>query len=105
MIYVIILFVFEVFMSMQAVATSDTESGIVERVSRRQEGDIYFFINSSMHMSCGNENTSYLIGEDKCVKDQELFKGSKISILNHLYHISITIQDAVMLLFQLILYI
>jgi hypothetical protein len=61
----------------QAVAASGTESGIVERVFRRQEGDIYFFINSSMHiMSCGNENTSYLIGEDRCVKDQELLKGN-----------------------------
>jgi 5'(3')-deoxyribonucleotidase len=77
-----LLFIYEVYLpnSVQAVATSGTESGRVERVSRRQTGDIYFFINSNMHnfMSCGNENTSYLISEDECVKDQELFKGNKI---------------------------
>ena len=77
MIRVIIFFVFEVFISMQAVATSDTESGIVVRISRRQTTDIYFFINSttSTGTTCGNKNT-YLISEDQCVKDQELFKGN-----------------------------
>ncbi len=75
---ILLLFIYKVCLpdSVQAVATSGTESGIVERVSRRQNGDIYFLINSSMHMSCDNENTSYLIGEDKCVKEQELFKGN-----------------------------
>jgi hypothetical protein len=74
MIRVIILFVSEVFMSMQADAASGTEYGIVERVYRRQTTDIYFFINSTTGTSCGDKDT-YLISEDQCVKDQELFKG------------------------------
>jgi hypothetical protein len=57
----------------QAVAASGTESGIVERVSRRQNGDIYFFSNGS-HMRCDDKNV-YLVSEDQCVKDQELFEG------------------------------
>ena len=79
MIHVIIFFVFEVFISMhaQVVATSGNESRIVERVNRRQTADIYFFINSTTGINCGDKDT-YLISEDQCVKDQELFKGNNL---------------------------
>jgi hypothetical protein len=60
--------------SVQAVATSGTESKIVERVSRRQNNDVYFFGNSSS-MRCDNRNV-YLVSEDQCVKDQELFESN-----------------------------
>ena len=72
----LLLFIYKVclFDSVQAVV-SDTESGIVERVSRRQNNDIYFFIDSSTTgTNCGDKNT-YLISEDQCVMDQELFRG------------------------------
>ena len=58
----------------QVVAVSGNESRIiVERVSRRQNGDIYYF-NDGSNMRCG-DNT-YLISECQCVKDQELFKSN-----------------------------
>ena len=91
--------------SVQVVATSDNESRIVERVSRKLNKDIYFFSDGS-NVNCGDNNT-YLIREDQCVKDQELFEGNKIN-LNHIFYtthviIVIIIQDAMMPLFQLVL--
>ena len=68
---VTILFIFEVCMSVHAVV-SDTESEIVEWISRRQSSDIYYFINSSTNR--GNKNTTYLINENRCVMNQELFR-------------------------------
>ena len=59
---------------------SDGESGIVERVTRRQYGDVYSFNNSTRSMNCaqcGSEST-YLISEDLCVNDRELFRGTLI---------------------------
>jgi NAD-dependent dihydropyrimidine dehydrogenase PreA subunit len=71
----LLLFVYKVCLPdlAQAVATSGNESGIVERVNRRQTTDIYFINSSSM--SCEDKNT-YLINEDQCVNDQELFLGN-----------------------------
>ena len=73
---------------MQAVAASGSESRIVERVSRRLTNDIYHYINSSIHMIC-LDNT-YLISEDQCVKDEELFKGNNFDygslIILYNYH-------------------
>ena len=64
MICMIIIFVFEAFMSTRAVAASGTESRIVERVSRRQNNDIHYIINNtSTGMNCGDKDT-YLISED-----------------------------------------
>ena len=65
--------------SVQVVATSGNESRIVERVSRRQTADIYFFINSTTTIICRTDkNNTYLISEDQCVKDQELYRGNLI---------------------------
>ena len=73
--FILLLFVYEMCLLVHT-AVSDTESGIVERVSRQQERDIYYFINSSTTgTTCGSENT-YLISENQCVKDQELFTGN-----------------------------
>ena len=63
--------------SVQVVATSGSESRIVERVNRRQTADIYFFINSTTAINCADNNT-YLTSEDQCVKDQELYRGNLI---------------------------
>ena len=75
------LFVYKVCLptSVQAVAASGNESRIVERVNRRQTADIYFFINStkSSGINCGDKNT-YLISEDQCVQEQELYRGNLI---------------------------
>ena len=84
MICMIILFVFEAFMSMQAVAASGNEYRIVERVSRRQTTDIYYIINStSTGTNCGDKDT-YLISEDQCVKDQELFEGNNLNMIHYI---------------------
>ena len=71
----LLLFVYKVCLpdSAQVVAVSGNESRIVERVSRRLTIDIYHYINNSMHMNC--QNNTYLINEDQCVQDQELFSG------------------------------
>ena len=73
---VLFLFVLEVCMS-QCAAVSDTEPGILEWINRRQiSPDVYRFINSSSdHDNCDNENSTYLISENQCVKDQELLNG------------------------------
>ena len=67
-------FVYEVLLSdlVQAVE-SDGESRI-ESVTRRHITDVLFFYNSMKTMTCGDENT-YLISEEICVNDQELFRG------------------------------
>ena len=72
----LLLFIYKVCLpdSAQVVAASGKESRMVERVSRRLTTDFYHYINSSTHMSCDDKNT-YLISEDQCVKDQELFRG------------------------------
>ena len=70
------LFVYKVCLpdSVQIVALSGNESRIVERISRRQN-DIYYIINStSTSMNCGDKDT-YLISDDQCVKNLELFRG------------------------------
>ena len=73
-----LLYVFEVCISVYAVvSSSDTESEIVELVRRRQKGDFYHFINSTTD-NCGNENSTYLISENQCLKDEELFRGKLI---------------------------
>ena len=72
----LLLLVLEVCMS-ECAAMSDTESGILEWINRRQiSPDIYRFSNSSGHaINCDNENSTYLISENQCVKDQELLNG------------------------------
>ena len=64
--------------SAQVVATSANEFEIVEKVSRRLTTDIYF-INGT-DTNCDDKNT-YLISEDQCVKDQELFESIMMSDL------------------------
>ena len=50
-----------------------SEAEVTEWVQRRTNNDIYAFINSS-HQHCGDKNT-YLVHEEQCVNDQELFTG------------------------------
>ena len=84
----LLLFVYQVCLS-ENVVVSDTESGIVERISRRQTNDIYLFINSSSNpMVCVSNENTYLISEDQCVKDQELYRGKLICViwLSHIFN-------------------
>ena len=74
-----LLFVIEVCIISVCAAVNDTQSEIVEWVRRRPSSDIYKFINSSSTGdNCGNESITYLISENKCVKNQELFRGNFI---------------------------
>ena len=74
------LFVYKVCLptSVQAVAASGNESRIVERVSRRQNKDVYFISNNSSE-TC--DKNTYLLSEKQCVKDQELFRGNYNNII------------------------
>ena len=50
---------------------------IPEWVQRRQSSDIYNYVNSednASHKHCDNTGT-YLVNENRCVMDQELFEG------------------------------
>ena len=77
---VLLLFVYNIVVCLpDSVQAVDTEYGIVERVSRRQSRDFYFFINSSTTgTNCGDKNIHYLISEERCVTDEELFRGNLI---------------------------
>ena len=75
--HTLLLFFLEVCIPVYAVV-SNTNPYLLERVSRRQTGDIYYFINSSG--TCNSDNkTTYLINENQCVKDQELSKGTYLT--------------------------
>ena len=58
-------------------AIDNTESGILEWVNRRQiSPDIYSFDASSEHgTNCAPDMSTYLISDQQCVKEQELFNG------------------------------
>ena len=63
-----------------SVAIDNTKSGILEWVIRRQiSPDIYRFVNpntSSEHgTNCAPDMSTYLISDQQCVKEQELFNG------------------------------
>ena len=70
MILVVVLFVIRM-----SSVTVMSEADVPEWVRRRQSLDIYNFLNSS-HMTCSIDNSTYLVDERQCVKDQELFDGN-----------------------------
>ena len=50
------------------------EEGIPVSVYRRLSGDTYWYLNSSRHSVCHDDNNlTYLVNERTCVKNQELF--------------------------------
>ena len=51
-----------------------SETNIPVRVSRRLTGDIYQYFNFP-HQVC-QDNLTYLVSEDRCVNDEELFNGN-----------------------------
>ena len=51
-----------------------SEMSLPVRVSRRLSGDIYWYSSDDFE-SC-HDNPTYLISEDRCVNDQELFNGN-----------------------------
>ena len=58
-------------------AVNNTESRILQWIQSRHSSDIYHF--TTTHSVCGEEKNTYLISENQCVKDEELFSG-KINI-------------------------
>lgn len=75
--FVLFLITLEICMSMSVFAAmNDTESDILEWISRRQlSPDIYKSSSSNGHGVCTNEKSVYLISEKQCVKEQELLNG------------------------------
>ena len=76
--FVLLVLVLKVYTSV-CTAMNDTESEIIEWISRRQSYDVYNYINSTfLGFRCEYENRTYLIRENQCVEDQEVFKGKLI---------------------------
>ena len=50
------------------------EINIPVEVNRRLDGDIYRYLNFP-HEVC-QDNLTYLVSEDRCVNDEELFNGN-----------------------------
>ena len=63
-------------------AVNHTEPGILQWIQCRHSKDFYRFINSTTyaHSACGEEKNTYLISENQCVKNQELFSGKLIIV-------------------------
>jgi hypothetical protein len=55
-----------------------SEGNIPVQVNRRLSGDIYRYLHtwSSFDHEVCQDNLTYLISEDRCVNDQELFNGN-----------------------------
>ena len=51
-----------------------SETNVPVEVNRRSDGDIYRYLNSS-HEVC-HDNLTYLVSEDRCVNDEELYNGN-----------------------------
>ena len=85
-------------------AVSNTESGILQWIQRRPRNDIYYFINDTGYTVCNEDfQNTYLISDNQCVKDQELFCGKKIKLIPRIQNMCTgheSFQGASMLLFQ-----
>ena len=55
---------------------------IPEWVLRRQSGDIYNYVNSEDNTSHKHCDDTYLVDDNQCVTDQELFEG-KVKVAWH----------------------
>ena len=51
-----------------------SEGNIPVQVNRRLDGDIYWYSNNIFEVC--QDNLTYLVSEDRCVNDEELFKGN-----------------------------
>ena len=51
-----------------------SEENIPVRVSRRLDGDIYWYSSNDFEV-CRDNLLTYLVSEDRCMNDQELFSG------------------------------
>ena len=51
-------------------------------VSRRIGGDIYY-VTSTSHFVCSNDNVTFLVSENRCIKNEELLNGILALIYNH----------------------
>lgn len=55
--------------------TTEAGASIPVKLHRRQKSDIYTTFNSSSGEHCGSINTTYLVSQKECVKNEELFRG------------------------------
>ena len=55
-----------------------SEAEEVYWVRRRRSQDVYSFTNSSSfgHINCPPTNNTYLVDDNQCVPEEELFKGN-----------------------------
>ena len=66
-----------IFMCVLWLSSLLSEAEVVYWVQRRQSHDVYSFNNnSSSHINCPTTNNTYLVDENECVTEQELFKGN-----------------------------
>ena len=60
-------------------------------VSRRLSSDIFAYYNSASFRICGGYNTTILVSDRRCITNEELFNGNKISnVIN--YTVKINLQ-------------
>ena len=70
-----------------------SEENIPVQVNRRLDGDIYWYSLTSTIFEVCQDNLTYLVSEDRCVNDQELFNGSADTA-------SITLRLLIIILFH-----
>ena len=63
-----------VYVTSRVVCSANEEMGLVRRVSRRLNEDLYFY--ESGHERCNSENRTYLVDERRCVNNTELINGN-----------------------------
>lgn len=51
-------------------------------VIRRIRGDIFYYVTSTNHFVCNDNNVTFLVSENRCIKNEELLNGNHVS-LNH----------------------
>ena len=73
--FALLLLVIEVCMPVHAVV-STRNTNILEWIDQRHSNDFYNFVNNSSSIYCGPDGNTYLISENQCITDQELFKGN-----------------------------
>ena len=74
--FILIIFVFvSTSLLLQTACATETGASIPVKLHRRQKSDIYTILNSSSGEHCGSINTTYLVSQKECVKNEELFRG------------------------------
>ena len=54
---------------------SHVVSDVTVTISRRLSGDIYNISGSTSHITCDEDNSTFLVSDKLCVKNQDLIRG------------------------------